>query len=104
MSLICGDSTDKKTINNVKSLGKFDLIFIDGGHDYNTVKKDFDNYKTLINSSGIIVFHDIKSNLDLGVPKFWDEIKRKYKKKYRFKEIFYPGYLMECGIGIIIKK
>ena len=88
LSLICGDSTDKKTINNVKSLGKFDLIFIDGGHDYNTVKKDFDNYKTLINSSGIIVFHDIKSNLDLGVPKFWDEIKRKYKKNIDLKKYF----------------
>jgi predicted O-methyltransferase YrrM len=104
LSLICGNSTDKRTVDNVRSLGKFDLIFIDGGHDYSTVKKDFKNYKNLISSSGIIVLHDIKSNLDIGVPKFWKEVKSHYKNKYIFKELFYPGHLMECGIGLIIKK
>tara|TARA_A100001015_G_scaffold316774_1_gene431954 strand:- start:9873 stop:10544 length:672 start_codon:yes stop_codon:yes gene_type:complete len=104
LSLICGNSTDKNTINNVGLLGKYDLIFIDGGHDYNTVKKDFKNYKEFLNSSGLIVLHDIKSNLDLGVPKFWKEIKNQYKNQYKFKEIFYSGHLMECGIGLISKK
>ena len=46
----------------------------------------------------------LNPNLDLGVPQFWKEIKNQYKNQYKFKEIFYSGHLMECGIGLIAKK
>jgi hypothetical protein len=45
------------------TIGKFDLIFIDGDHSYEGVKKDTENaFKSLKNENSIIVWHDY-SNL-----------------------------------------
>lgn len=41
---------------------KFDLIVIDGGHSYSTVKKDFENSLNLIDRSGTIIFDDYTNN------------------------------------------
>ena len=104
LSLICGDSTKSDIIKKVDLLGPYDLIFIDGGHEYEAVKKDFNNYSKFLSKEGVIALHDIKSNLITGVPKFWNELKKKEKKNWNFKEIFESGHQMECGIGIISKK
>ncbi len=37
----------------------FDMIFIDGNHDYSFVKKDIELYSTLLKSGGILSGHDI---------------------------------------------
>ena len=64
-----------KTLPNVKQLygnsthfnfrelnKKFDLIFIDGDHHYQTVKSDSENcFKLLKNNQSIIVWHDYKN-------------------------------------------
>jgi hypothetical protein len=105
ISLICGNSTNKETVQKVNSLGPYDFIFIDGGHEYKTVKKDFLNYSKFLSKNGIIAFHDIKSYLFVpGVPVFWNELKKNYKKKWIFKEIYDLGNQQETGIGIIYKK
>lgn len=44
------------------------LIFIDAGHDYNSVKSDTENALTMISPTGIIVWHDFPSAL--GVRRF----------------------------------
>lgn len=36
----------------------FDLIVIDGGHSYSTVKNDFENSLKLLNNNGCIIFDD----------------------------------------------
>ena len=61
-----------------------------GNCDYLTVKSDFENYSKHLNKNGVIVLHDIKSNIVKGVPKFWKELK-KNSKKYKIKEIFKKG-------------
>lgn len=38
---------------------KFDVIFIDGLHYYEQVKKDFENAIQVLNDHGIIIFHDM---------------------------------------------
>jgi SAM-dependent methyltransferase len=38
---------------------KFDIIFVDGLHEYTQVKKDVDNALECLNKNGIIVMHDI---------------------------------------------
>mgnify|MGYP001341381289 FL=1 len=85
-------------------MGPYDFIFIDGGHEYDVVKKDFHNYSRALTKDGVIAFHDIKSNVVPGVPKFWNELKKKYKSSWQFFEFFDAGHRMECGIGLIIRK
>ena len=101
---ICGDSTSKETINNVKVNGKFDLIFIDGGHDYKTIKQDFENYSNLTTSKGVIAIHDIFSDTCPGVPKYWGELKKNYKSKYSFIELYDSNQEFNYGIGIVKPK
>ena len=95
-----------KVVDEIENLDiQFDVIFIDGGHDYKTVKKDFLNYSKFLSKYGIIVFHDIKSHLFVpGVLKFWNEFKKTNKKKWIIKEFFDPGHVQETGIGLAYKK
>ncbi len=37
---------------------KIDILFIDGDHTYEGVKKDFDLYSTILSTNGIIIIHD----------------------------------------------
>ena len=60
---------------------KYDLIFIDGDHNYAGVKKDFELYKTLLSERGVILFHDVDPNHkfpgEMGggdVARFWQEL------------------------------
>jgi len=43
---------------------KVDLLFIDGDHTYEGVKKDFDLYSNLLSNNGIIVVHDTDENYE----------------------------------------
>lgn len=49
----------------VENLPKMDLIFIDGGHSYETVKSDWENSKSLMHSETAVFFH----NYDFSGPK-----------------------------------
>lgn len=37
---------------------KIDVLFVDGDHTYEGVKKDFDLYSTLLSENGVIIIHD----------------------------------------------
>lgn len=59
--------------------GKVDLLFLDGDHSYEGVKKDFEMYKGLVSSGGCIAFHDIVDthltrSAGQGVYRFWQEL------------------------------
>lgn len=77
-----GDSQTEEMRTRVSNFcNKFDLIFIDGDHTYDGVKKDFEIYKELLSDRGAILFHDVDPNHlfpnELGggqVAKFWDEL------------------------------
>ena len=74
--LIWGDSTNPMVIKAVRSLGNFDLVFIDGDHRYAGVKNDWENYGYL---GKTVVFHDIIKHPDGAknapeVWKLWQEI------------------------------
>ena len=99
--LICGDSTSKRTISTTKKFTPFDLILIDGNHDYDFVKNDFENYKSMISQNSIILLHDIKSKKFPGVSKFWKEISS--SKQFKSKEFICDDYPMKAGIGMLQK-
>lgn len=87
------DSTNPITVNNVKSiLHIVDFLFIDGGHDYATVKADWENYSPLVRPGGIVAFHDI------GMPdvrRLWDAA----KKGFQSAEIVEKAG--QWGIGVL---
>ena len=56
ISLLKGYSSDLLPLLEGKM--KFDLILIDGGHSYKTVKSDFNFTKNLVNTNGAIFFDD----------------------------------------------
>jgi len=56
IKIIEKNSTDKTILNDID--GKFDLIFIDGSHNYFDVIKDYMFYKELVNIGGYLVFDD----------------------------------------------
>jgi cephalosporin hydroxylase len=89
---IQGNSHNKETLEKVK--GNYDLLFIDGDHAYESVKKDFEMYSPLVKNGGIIAFHDIFIISDVNI--FWNEIKR----NYNYLEIKNNKPL---GIGVIFK-
>ena len=93
------ESTKKEL---VKLLGKskLDLLFIDGDHTYEGVKKDWEMYSPLVRKGGIVAFHDISFHPkvpECQVDKFWKELKPKYKH-IEFIDSTDPTW---AGIGVL---
>jgi predicted O-methyltransferase YrrM len=103
VNLIRHDSHDRKTLDLiVKQLKnqKLDFIFIDGDHTYDGVKKDFNLYRPLVRTGGIIAFHDIvpgREDIVGGVPRFWREV----KKNHTFIELVNDWNQGGYGIGVL---
>jgi len=85
LQLIRGDSHKKSTLKDLQRLlggREVDLLFIDGDHTYEGVKKDWDMYAPLVREGGKIVFHDISDHgpeyEGVNVKKLWDQLKKVY--------------------------
>ena len=81
---------------------KIDFLFIDGDHRYDGVKSDFEMYKSLVKSGGLIGFHDIVDTeyhhkLDCYVDKLWNEI----KSDYEYVEFIQDPNQRKYGIGVL---
>ena len=69
--LIVGDSTQDTIKEKVQALGyKYNLMLIDGNHDYEYVTKDFEYYYRFLSNDGLLIFHDIDNDAVPGVRKF----------------------------------
>jgi hypothetical protein len=66
--IFCGESDTYFNIyHNVKCDPKcFDLIFIDGLHHADQVKRDFENSLNCLNDNGFIVIHDVLPQNEIG--------------------------------------
>jgi predicted O-methyltransferase YrrM len=102
LHLMRANSHHPSTLEETKRLlsGRpIDLLFIDGDHTYEGVKKDWEMYSPLVRSGGLIVFHDVAGNYeDTQVKAFWDEAKinHPYKEYMTHPEKLY-------GIGVLQK-
>ena len=54
-------------------MSKIDYIFLDGGHDYETVKNDLNNSKEVIDNGGTVLCDDYDLSYAPGVKKAIDE-------------------------------
>jgi hypothetical protein len=50
-----------------------DIIYIDGDHSYNGIKRDFEAWMPKVRVGGIVSGHDYKNKLRCGVKRFVDE-------------------------------
>ena len=87
----------------VKILGKkkVDLLFIDGDHTYEGVKKDWEMYSPLVREGGFVVFHDIchhETIQNCEVERFWKEI----APKHSVAEFVDQQNTSWGGLGIVI--
>ena len=75
------DSQSEETRDSVaKVFGprQLDLLFIDGDHAYDGVRRDYELYAPLVRPGGLIAFHDIVDGPESAVgdvPRFWREVK-----------------------------
>jgi len=112
LTMINASSYAPQTVDKVREwLGydQIDLIFIDGDHEYEGVKKDFENYSPLVRKGGVIGFHDIVEDYKTRygketsswvgeVPRYWKEIKNKFSKTEQLiEDPDQDGF----GIGVI---
>jgi cephalosporin hydroxylase len=109
--LINGSSIVDSTVKHVENIlegAQLDVLFIDGDHRYEGVKKDFLLYRHLVRNSGLVLFHDIvqdhrvrfgKETLAFsgGVPVLWNEL----KQIYPFQEFIQDSDQNGMGIGVI---
>ncbi|MAT51516.1 MAG: hypothetical protein CMK32_10075 [Porticoccaceae bacterium] len=101
--LIIGDSSDDSVVDRAMKLGPYDLVFIDGDHTYDGVKRDYENYGPMATKA--IAFHDIIGNgmkfrdgSKVEVPILWKEISSSLKT-VEFSETWGQ---MPMGIGVIL--
>tara|TARA_E500000178_G_scaffold286882_1_gene288887 strand:- start:137 stop:766 length:630 start_codon:yes stop_codon:yes gene_type:complete len=62
-------------------ISKVDYVFLDGGHEYETVKNDLENCTNIINNSGTILCDDYNLSYAPGVKKAIDEFVKKNELK-----------------------
>lgn len=106
---IYGDSKSPETVAKVKEFlaGKpIDLLFIDGDHRFESVKKDFELYEPL--TRYIIALHDIAylRTGEVEVKLFWEKLLN--DKRFYFLAFIsnqgIPNWPYPIGTGVAIKK
>jgi hypothetical protein len=65
-SIIEGLSTDPIVKQSAIDNGPYDIVYIDGGHDYNTVVNDIELSEKILKPGGILVMDDASSLLNLS--------------------------------------
>lgn len=102
LHLLRRDSHSPATLEKTKQLfsGRpVDLLFIDGDHTYEGVKKDWEMYSPLVRPGGMIAFHDIAGSYDdTQVKRLWDGIKSEFAT--REYAVDRDG---KYGIGVLVK-
>jgi len=105
LHLMREDSHQQSTLAELEKLlggRRVDLLFIDGDHRYEGVKRDFQMYAPLVRSGGLIVFHDILEHPNVPlckVSEFWAEVKDDFRHVEFTAKPYHWG-----GIGVLWQK
>lgn len=92
----------------VQEAGWFDLVLIDGDHEEEGCRKDFEIVRSRAN---VLVFHDIVNEFTPGPGRVWRAVKDRYRDEYDFYEFTdqYPEIVTALGktvlgLGMAVKK
>lgn len=97
-----GRSNDPQIVAEVKNLGPYDFIFIDGDHSFEGVRDDYNTFRPMARPGAIIAFHDVCEHpavTQCEVKKFWDELKTTLPPEDFFEIIDEPK--VWGGIGLV---
>ena len=82
LHVYAGNSHDQNTADEIALRRPFDWVFIDAGHYYQEVLRDWELYGPMCRPGGVVLFHDIlpptKQHPEIEVATLWEEIKRDY--------------------------
>lgn len=114
LQLILDDAATEPCVKRVLEAlgGPIDLLFIDDGHYYETICKEFELWRPHVRPGGWIVFHDINPLANIGphgtqpdcvqVPRFWNELKGDKREIIATDEHkAFKGTLPHGGLGIL---
>jgi len=65
LEIIQGYSNDENIIVATNALGPFDIVFVDGCHDYEVVVSDLINYGNMLNVGGYLIVDDASNTLNI---------------------------------------
>ena len=106
VSLYTGDSHSEATraaVQRYFRMQPLDLLFIDGDHAYDGVRRDYELFGPLVRPGGLIAFHDIVEGPEAsvgGVPRFWREIRSDLRD---VREIVESADQGGYGVGVGVK-
>ena len=110
---IVGNSQDEKTIDDIKTMSPiYDIIFIDGVHSREGVRRDHEIYLRLVSHRGYLAMHDIHhdhAEYCDGAARLWPEVQTTTLRTW---DIWWPneylpkitgggGSRKQCGIGLV---
>lgn len=98
-----GDSSLAETAAKVKRHGPFDWVWIDAGHRYEEVRRDWELYGPMCRTGGVVCFHDIlpasRHHPEIEVSRLWDELKAEHETR----EIVADWGAQWGGIGVLYR-
>lgn len=88
MELVVGDSGNELTYARARHAlgGPVGFLHIDGDHDYDAVRRDFELYAPLMERGGSIAFHDVCSAAYPGAAQLWQEVQAKWPAAFLIHE------------------
>jgi hypothetical protein len=97
LQIIEGFSNDERVIAEAQAVGPFDVIYVDGCHDYEVVKSDIDRYSSMVKIDGLLVIDDASNNLRmLGTYRGLEDVSKAVsdtvERDVRFRHLFAVGH------------
>ena len=98
-----GNSHHADTVDLIAEYRPFDWVFIDAGHYYQEVLRDWELYGPMCQEGGVVLFHDIlpptRQHPEIQVAPLWEEI----KQDHATLEIIADRSAEWGGIGVVLK-
>lgn len=102
LQILQGYSNDEVIIEQTKQIGPFDLVYVDGCHDYDVVVSDLKHYGDMVKLNGYLVVDDASNTLNIpdnlirlnwrGLPDVTKATNDVLLNNPNFKEVFAVGH------------